>query len=138
MQKGCAQRGKSAPFPASAHSSLTWLQSAEWYPSAQGLTPPVRPLALHSDPWVSRDSPSRPTRPIEGCSEKKKKWCSRVQPWSLHRTSHPLSPWRTQDGPQAESCLARALKGLTLCFLEHGTPHNSFQLLPDLWMGCVF
>lgn len=32
----------------------------------------------------------------------------------------------------------RALKGLTLCFLEPEMPHNSFQLLPDLWTGlCV-
>lgn len=73
MQMGCSQRGKSAPFPASAHSSLTWLQSAEWYSSAQGLTPPGRPPALHSEPVgeqgltiTTHQAYSRASRVLEG------------------------------------------------------------------------
>lgn len=88
MQKGCSQRGNSAPFPASPHGSLRWLQSGEWYPSARGLMPPARPPALH---WESvREQGltimTHQTRPIQGLQGP-----SRVQPWTLYRTSHPKS-----------------------------------------------
>lgn len=82
---------------------------------------------------VSRDSPSRPTRPIQGLQGP-----SRVQPWTLHRTSHPRVPGGLRTDRGLIRGIARAPRGPTLRFPGRERPHNSFQLLPDLCTGCIF
>lgn len=137
--EGVLTEGKVGSFPSFCSQLLDMASEHRVVPICPGTDGPSQapssPLGSMGEQGLTITTHQAHSRVLE---KKKKKGCSRVQPRSLHRTSHPLSPWRTQDGPQAESCLARALKGLTLCFLEHETPHNSFQLLPDLWTGCVF
>lgn len=74
---------------------------------------------------VSRDSPSRPTRPIQGLQGP-----SRVQPWTLHRTSHPRVPGGLRTDRGLTEALPGHLEGRRCVSLDvkgHTTPSNCYQ-----------